>query len=296
MPPRVAVLTYESPQANLITSRVLARYPGQVAGIVRSDAIVAGKGRARSGWFLLRHTGLGFVGRKAFELALSRAAWSWCRVTGRAPAVPSLPDLARRAGVPLVGAEDVNAPAVLARVAGWRPDLLVSVNLNQRIGTALRAVAPDGALNVHGALLPRHRGLFPYFWSLVEGDAEGGVTVHWIDAHFDTGDVVLQRAYPILPDDTVASLAWIGAELGADLLLHALVQVAGDTPPHRPQDERAASYRSWPTRADVRRLRSRGRRYGPALEGWHAVLGTSGHEHRLAAVPACALCRSTVSA
>lgn len=287
-PPRLAILTYESPQANLITGRLLSRH--DVVGIVRSDAVVAGKSLAGSASFLLRRTGLGFVACKAAEIAQSRVAWWWCGRSGRAPAVRSLPELARAADVPLVATREVNAPATRAAVAAWRPDLLVSVNLNQRIGEPLRQLAPLGAVNVHGGLLPRNRGLFPYFWSLANGDTEGGVTVHWVDARFDTGDVVLQRAYPIMPADTIATLAWIGAEVGADLLLHALARIGDGVTTGTPQDERQASYGSWPTPVDVRRLRRRGRRYGSPLEGWRAVLGTNGHERRVASLPPCPHC------
>lgn len=290
MSARVVVLTYQSPQSNLITDRLLAAYGDCVVGIVRSDVVVAGKSAVGSVAFLARHTGLGFVARKACELALGALAWRWSRITRRRPAVPSLAALAADARVPLVGATDVNASGTLATVRAWRPTLLVSINLNQRIGRELLDVAGGDALNVHGAMLPRNRGLFPYFWTLANGDADAGVTVHWVNERFDTGDVILQRAYPILPGDTVAGLAWIGAEIGADLLVHALARIIDGRASRTPQDETAASYFSWPRRTDVRRLRRNGRRYGPLLDGWREVRGTVNRTARLAALPPCAWC------
>lgn len=271
MAQRLVILTYESPQANLITNQILVAYPGRIKGIVRSDVTVAGKGALASAWFLTRHTGLGFVGRKAVELALSHAAWEWARLTHRSCVVPSLADVATRHSIPLVSAADVNAPATLDTIRGWQPDLLVSIYLNQRIRATLLRIPAIGALNVHGALLPRNRGLFPYFWTLANDDRESGVTVHWVDEQLDSGDVVVQRAYPILPDDTVETLAWMGADIGAELLLEALTRIDAGDEVRVPQNEAHASYYSWPTRADVARLRARGRRYGSLLAGWRAI-------------------------
>ena len=147
---RLVILTYESPQANLITNRVLIAYPGRITGIVRSDATVPGKGALASAWFLARHTGLGFVGRKAVELALSHAAWEWARLTHRTCVVPSLADAAARHAIPLIGAADVNAPATLDTIRGWQPDILISIYLNQRIRPTLLRIPTKGLPYVVG--------------------------------------------------------------------------------------------------------------------------------------------------
>ena len=70
---RIVILTYESLFSNLMTERLLKAYPGQVAGIVRSDCLIYGKSLPAGLLFLLKRTGLRFVGRKALELFQSRA-------------------------------------------------------------------------------------------------------------------------------------------------------------------------------------------------------------------------------
>jgi folate-dependent phosphoribosylglycinamide formyltransferase PurN len=259
---RIAVLTFESPQADAIIERLLAARPGEVCGVVRSQVLVEGKTRWEAVGFMLRRTGLGFVVRKGLDILLHPlAGWLAPLLGGRR--VPSLRELADRHDVPVVGAADVNAPEALAALRGWRPDLLISVNLNQRIREPLLGLAPRGVINVHGSVLPRNRGLFPYFfWALVHGDRETGATVHWVDTKFDTGDVILQDAFPIAPDDTVSLVSWKSTWLGADLLLRALDLIARGEAPRVRQDGRGARYCSWPTVADVRRLFASGRRYG----------------------------------
>lgn len=270
---RIAIVSYESLQSRIIVQAILAAFPHAVVGILASETAVPGKSAAAAVWFFLRRTGLGFVARKGVEIWLSRlAAW---RDGGRRDArvLPSLAAMAARMDVPFAGADDVNGAAARATLAAWRPDLLVSVNCNQRLARSTMGLATRGAVNVHGAPLPRYRGLFPYFWMLADGETEAGVTVHWMDERFDTGDVLLQERFAIAADDTVFSLSLKGAHVGAALMTRAIAAIADGSAVARPQDESASSYRSWPTRADVARLRRRGRRYGSLGEMWRAFRG-----------------------
>jgi methionyl-tRNA formyltransferase len=114
--------------------------------------------------------------------------------------------------------------------------------------------------------LPRNRGLFPYFWVIANGEQETGVTLHWVDDRFDTGDILLQQAIPVRPDDTITSLAYASAQLGAELLIRGVDLVEAGNPPRIAQDGRQASYHSWPGLADQRRFRQRGGRYGTIFE------------------------------
>ena len=269
---RIVILTYESHQANLMTQRLLTAFPGQVVGIVASEVIVPGKSTLQALWFLLRRTGLGFVGLKGLEIVLSRAAGMFFRLSGRQPAVPSLVQLGKMFDVPVSGVQRVNTAAARQKIAAHQPDLIVSVYFNQLIGPRLIDLPAQGVINIHPALLPKNRGLFPYFWALTNGDAETGVTVHWVDPHFDTGDILVQESLLISTDDTVISLARKSAELGAGLLVQAIKLIAAGNPPRLPQDPTQASYFSWPTPADVRRFRQRGQRYGSINQMWQDLM------------------------
>ena len=265
---RIAILTYDSHQSRSIVGHLLRRFPGQIVGVMRSEVTIGGKSAWQAARFLLARTGLGFVARKAAEIGVSRAAGAVLGALGRHPCVPSLARMARDARAPLAGTRRVNDPASIERLHRWRPDVIVSVHFNQRIRGPVIALAPRGVINVHGALLPRNRGLFPYFWALANGDAETGVTVHWIDEDFDTGPVLIQEALPVGADGTVFSLALKGATLGAALVERALHLIEAGRAPAVPQDAGRATYGSWPTPADVRCLRRRGRRYGSSIELW----------------------------
>lgn len=265
---RIVILTYESLFSNLMTERLLREYPGQVAGIVRSDCLIYGKSLPAGLMYLARQTGLRFVGRKALELFQSRATAIVFRLIGRQPKVHSLRDMKTRYGVPVIGSTDVNSPETLQQIRAWQPDVVLSIYLNQLIKPELINLPPRGTLNIHPALLPRHRGLFPYFWVLVEGDTEMGVTIHWVDEKFDTGDILLQEKIPVEPADTIISLSYKSAVVGADMLVKAVKLLENGNPPRLPQDNSRASYHSWPRPADQRRFRQKGGRYGTIFELW----------------------------
>lgn len=98
---------------------------------------------------------------------------------------------------PLLGRPDLTQPTVQALLADTRPDLAVSWFWTRRIPPEVIALAPQGGLNVHPSLLPRHRGPDPYFWTILNGETRTGVTVHKITSHYDEGPVVLQRAVDV---------------------------------------------------------------------------------------------------
>jgi methionyl-tRNA formyltransferase len=262
---RIVILVYESLHSNYMINQLLKARPGEIAGIVRSDCLIHGKTLPQSLWYLVRHSGLRFVGRKALELFQYRAIVLVYQLLGRRK-VPSLRAMAREHKVPLLGSADVNSPQTMEVVRSWRPELVISVYLNQRIKAPLIALPGLGCINIHPALLPRNRGLFPYFWVLANGDEETGVTVHWVDEEFDTGGIILQERLPVRPDDTVQSLAYRSCVLGADMLVEAVRLIEEGATPSIQQDESRASYFSWPKRADLRRFHERKRSFGTLLE------------------------------
>lgn len=263
---RIVILTYESLYANYMTHRLIQARPGQVVGIVRSDCLIYGKSLPGGLWYLLRRTGLRFVGRKALELIQSRAMAILFRLVGRAPKVPSLREIKSHHNVPVVGAKDVNDAETMAIIRDWQPDLVISIYLNQFIKGDLIRLPTLGCLNIHPALLPRNRGLFPYFWAIANGDRETGVTLHWVDEKFDTGNILLQENIAIQSDDTITSLAYKSAQVGADMLVRGVNLIEAGDPPRISQDESQATYHSWPRPADQRRFRQRGGDYGTIFE------------------------------
>ena len=79
-------------------------------------------------------------------------------------------------------------------------------------------------INVHGSLLPHYAGARTLSWVIENGEVESGVTVHLVDEGMDTGPIILQRAFPLSPFDTTASLARKTAEFEPDVVVDALAK------------------------------------------------------------------------
>ena len=72
---------------------------------------------------------------------------------------------------------------------------------------------PRRIINIHPSLLPAFPGLEAWKQALASGATESGCTVHYVDAGMDTGEIIAQRAVPILKGDTAETL-------------HARIQIA----------------------------------------------------------------------
>jgi methionyl-tRNA formyltransferase len=135
---------------------------------------------------------------------------------------PATKAWARARRVPVLQPEKVRDGRLAGELSRLAPDLLVVVAYGRILGPDLLRLAPHGAVNVHASLLPRHRGAAPIQWAIAAGDRETGVTIMQMDEGLDTGDVLLQRSAPVLPEDDADSLARRLSALGGEALVEAL--------------------------------------------------------------------------
>lgn len=96
---------------------------------------------------------------------------------------------------------DVLIPAkrssIAPLLASVRPDLVVCMGFPWKVPAEALAVPTLGWLNGHPSILPLHRGPIPVAWAIRNGDAELGISFHFMDEGLDTGPVVAQRRLEI---------------------------------------------------------------------------------------------------
>lgn len=173
----------------------------------------------------------------------------------------SAADVARRHSVPLFRPADICAREFLEVLRSEiRPDLLVSVAASQIFRRRLLELPPLGCINLHSAALPRYRGMMPNFWTLLHGEREAAVSVHYMVDEIDAGDIIVQRPVPIRDADSLHDLMVRSKRVGVEALLEAVRQIEKGTVRRRPAEKDQATYFSFPTRSDGQRLRSMGRR------------------------------------
>jgi len=126
-------------------------------------------------------------------------------------------------------------------LAPLRPDLIICGGMPWRLPRELLDLPRLGAINIHPALLPRHRGPAPFAAVFRSGDAETGITIHRMAPDFDTGPILAQKRIPVEDDDDFESLIAKFMPVFPGLIAEAIGRVARGEPGD-PQDESLATY------------------------------------------------------
>ena len=122
------------------------------------------------------------------------------------------------------------------------PELLVVVAYGRILPQAFLDVAKYGSINVHGSLLPKYRGAAPIQWAVLNGDKTTGVSVQYMAAAMDAGDVIASRETEIGEFETSGELFDRLKTLGAELLAETVRKIASGSVIRVPQNEADATY------------------------------------------------------
>jgi methionyl-tRNA formyltransferase len=133
--------------------------------------------------------------------------------------------VARRHGIPR-WFTDRSATGVAERMSSLAPEVICIAGYPWLLPASVWRQPPLGAVNSHGSLLPRHRGILPLFWIYYHDDRETGVTVHRVSEYADAGDVICQDAFPLARGFPVEQLSALNAERGSRMLVEALDAVS----------------------------------------------------------------------
>jgi methionyl-tRNA formyltransferase len=133
-------------------------------------------------------------------------------------------------------------PAAIDLLRDLKPDVIVVAAYGLILPQAVLDVPRFGCLNVHGSILPRHRGAAPITSAILAGDAKTGITLMQMDAGLDTGPMLSVVREAIRADDTTASLSERLALSGAQLMADTLPKyLSGEIVP-QPQPEDGVTY------------------------------------------------------
>jgi UDP-4-amino-4-deoxy-L-arabinose formyltransferase/UDP-glucuronic acid dehydrogenase (UDP-4-keto-hexauronic acid decarboxylating) len=122
------------------------------------------------------------------------------------------------------------------RLADLHPDLFLVNSYAMLLRPDVLAVPRQGAVNLHGGLLPEQRGANPVEWAIVRGQRQGGASLHWMDDDFDTGDIIARHEVPIGFADTWLDVRRRVTAAAERLLAEILPQVLAGTAPRVRQD------------------------------------------------------------
>ena len=143
---------------------------------------------------------------------------------------------------PVLQIPTLRRPEIVQALQAWSADVFIVTAFGLILPADVLQMPRYGCLNVHFSLLPKYRGAAPVAHAILAGERETGVTIIRMTERVDAGPILAQRAVPIRPDDTAATLERRLAEIGARLLIETLEPyVRGQLTPV-PQDETRATY------------------------------------------------------
>lgn len=108
--------------------------------------------------------------------------------------------------------EFVAGTPILEKLAEYDVSFIVLAGFMNKISDGLLKAFPGRIVNIHPALLPKHGGKGMYGMHVHEavvadGDKESGITIHYINEHYDEGAIIFQATCPVLPSDTPEEVA-----------------------------------------------------------------------------------------
>lgn len=154
-------------------------------------------------------------------------------------------------GVPVAEPERLDADFMTV-LQEWNPDVIVVAAFGRILPKSVLDLPHFGCVNLHGSLLPRHRGASPIAAAILAGDEITGVCTMLMDEGMDTGAILLQTEIPILEDDTTGSLHDKLMEPGARLVVETLRHMIEGDITAIPQDHSRATYCDLLTKEDGR--------------------------------------------
>lgn len=133
-----------------------------------------------------------------------------------------LKDLSSKYNLNYLRHPNINNEVFLEIIEAYNCDLFVSMSFNQIFKSKIINMPKYGTINCHAGLLPYYRGRNVLNWVLINDEDHFGVTVHYVDEGIDTGDIILQKSFPITDEDHYGSLLEVAYVECANILYDAV--------------------------------------------------------------------------
>ena len=130
----------------------------------------------------------------------------------------------------------------IENLANMQPDLLVVCAYGLILPQSLLDIPKYGAINIHPSSLPRWRGAAPIQRTIISGDKSTDICIISMTKELDQGDIILSENLSIPDNMTASELHDISANIGADLTLKVIDQIAQGKAIYTPQSKDGVTY------------------------------------------------------
>ena len=154
----------------------------------------------------------------------------------RGAKIDPLKEAASAAGLPVFQPKHLKDQEAYDQMVSLNPDVAVLAFVTDIVPEKLLFVPKLGSICYHPSLLPKYRGASAINWAIINGETKTGVTIFWVDAGIDTGDILLQKEVEIPAGETTGELYFNKLyPLGVEAVLEAVDLIARGKPPASPR-------------------------------------------------------------
>ncbi|MEA3314785.1 MAG: methionyl-tRNA formyltransferase [Campylobacterota bacterium] len=146
----------------------------------------------------------------------------------------------------LIRVKDINEQKYIDKIKEINPNLIIVCGWQRLVCKEILDIPTLGTIGFHSSLLPKYRGRAPVNWAIIMGEKETGITMFYLTADADDGDIIAQTSFPILFNDDCNTIYKKSALAGAEVIKEYLPKFENNTIQriHNP----SASFPSYPKR------------------------------------------------
>lgn len=148
---------------------------------------------------------------------------------GQKVGAPAVKVAAASHDIPALQPTTLRTPEAQALLARYPADLFVVAAYGKILPLAVLSMPKLGCVNLHASLLPKYRGAAPIAHALLHGESETGVCLMQMEEGLDTGGVYAHAKTPITDEDDAGTLTARLAQIGAEVLIANLPELAQGT-------------------------------------------------------------------
>ena len=161
----------------------------------------------------------------------------------RGSKVDPLKEAAQEVGVPVFQPPRMKDPEAYDQMVSLNPDLAVLAFVTDIVPGKVLDVPKIGSICYHPSILPKYRGASAINWAVINGETKSGLTIFWVDAGIDTGDILLQKEVDIDPEETTGKVYFNKLyPMGVEAVIEAVDLIAAGKAPRIAQDHSKANY------------------------------------------------------
>lgn len=144
-----------------------------------------------------------------------------------------------------IKANSVNSEKFRKEVLKLGAEVILVGSWSEKFSIETIELPKYGVINCHPSLLPKHRGANPYFWQIYSGDEKAGITFHFMNENYDSGEILMQGSFDIKPYMTGGSLRTKSAKVAEVMVGQLLNDLEENTIIPVKQNEEKMTYDRW---------------------------------------------------